>query len=50
MTGVKMTHVPYRGAAPALTDMIAGQVHVPVRQPAVLDLSTSRAARCVRSR
>jgi tripartite-type tricarboxylate transporter receptor subunit TctC len=28
MTGVKMTHVPSRGAAPALTDMIAGQVHV----------------------
>jgi tripartite-type tricarboxylate transporter receptor subunit TctC len=28
MTGVDMVHVPYRGAAPALTDLIAGQVHV----------------------
>jgi tripartite-type tricarboxylate transporter receptor subunit TctC len=28
MTGVKMLHVPYRGSAPALTDMIGGQVHV----------------------
>src|SRR3954449_10900492 len=28
MTGVKMQHVPYRGAAPALTDMLGGQVQV----------------------
>ena len=28
MTGIKMLHVPYRGSAPALTDMISGQVHV----------------------
>ena len=28
MTGVNMVHVPYRGAAPALTDLIGGQVQV----------------------
>jgi tripartite-type tricarboxylate transporter receptor subunit TctC len=28
MTGADMVHVPYRGAAPALTDMIGGQVQV----------------------
>jgi tripartite-type tricarboxylate transporter receptor subunit TctC len=28
MTGVQMVHVPYRGVAPALTDLIAGQVQV----------------------
>jgi len=28
MAGVNMLHVPYRGSAPALTDLIAGHVHV----------------------
>jgi tripartite-type tricarboxylate transporter receptor subunit TctC len=28
MTGVNLLHVPYRGTAPALTDLIAGQVQV----------------------
>jgi tripartite-type tricarboxylate transporter receptor subunit TctC len=28
MTGVELVHVPYRGAAPALTDMLANQVQV----------------------
>jgi len=28
LTGVDMVHVPYRGAAPAVLDLIAGHVHV----------------------
>ena len=28
MTGVNMLHVPYRGAGPALADLLGGQVHV----------------------
>jgi tripartite-type tricarboxylate transporter receptor subunit TctC len=28
MTGVDLVHVPYHGSPPALTDLVAGQVHV----------------------
>jgi tripartite-type tricarboxylate transporter receptor subunit TctC len=34
MTGVNMVHVPYRGVAPAMTDLLGGQVQVVFANPA----------------
>jgi len=37
MAGVEMTHVPYRGDAPALTDTMAGRVDLQIGGPAMLE-------------
>ncbi|MFH1602308.1 MAG: tripartite tricarboxylate transporter substrate-binding protein, partial [Pseudomonadota bacterium] len=33
MAGIKMQHIPYKGSAPALTDLIGGQVDLTVIAP-----------------
>ncbi|ETF04459.1 MFS transporter [Advenella kashmirensis W13003] len=34
MTGIKMTHVPYRGNSPAMTDVVAGNISMMFDMPA----------------
>jgi tripartite-type tricarboxylate transporter receptor subunit TctC len=48
MTGVDILHVPYRGSAPALTDLIAGHVQVMFDAvPASLPLARSGSLRAL---
>ena len=35
LAGVKTTHIPYKGAAPAMTDMIGGQIQFLITSPLV---------------
>jgi tripartite-type tricarboxylate transporter receptor subunit TctC len=44
MTGVNMVHVPYRGQAPAMTDLLGGQVQV-MFDPVVSSISHIRDGR-----
>jgi tripartite-type tricarboxylate transporter receptor subunit TctC len=37
VAGIEMTHVPYRGDAPALTDTMAGRVDLQIGGPAMLE-------------
>lgn len=37
VAGLRMTHVPYKGSAPALTDLIAGQTHILIDVGSVLN-------------
>jgi tripartite-type tricarboxylate transporter receptor subunit TctC len=36
MAGIDILHVPYKGAAAALTDLLSGQIHVAFNPPAVV--------------
>ena len=48
MTGIDIVHVPYKGSAPALTDLVAGRVHVMIDNlPAVLPFAENKNVRAL---
>jgi tripartite-type tricarboxylate transporter receptor subunit TctC len=47
MAGIEMTHIPYRGDAPALTDTIAGRVDLQIGGPAMLEQARSGQVRAL---
>ena len=44
ITGIKLQYVPYRGTAPALTDLVAGQIDI------IIDQTSIPSARCAPAR
>lgn len=48
MTGVDIVHVPYKGSAPAITDLVAGRVHLMIDNlPAVQPFAESGSVRAL---
>lgn len=48
LTGIKMTHVPYKGSPQAVTDLVAGNVHVGIpTMPAALPMVQSGRLRAI---
>ena len=47
MTGVNMVHVPYRGSAPMVADLLRGHVQLAARRDGGLASPTSDQVRCV---
>jgi tripartite-type tricarboxylate transporter receptor subunit TctC len=48
MTGTDIVHVPYKGSAPALTDLVAGRIHVMIDNlPAVLPFAENKNVRAL---